>query len=505
MSIYKQENDVLVFKDLFNKYSMEIHEQILKRNTIRIKKVLFILLLVNSILVLSDFLHINKTWCFIPASRNVFFLHLGLLPILFIYFSLYRIRFESNNIYRYINLSFNFSIIVWAELLSLNTHALYDQISAYMIVMFCLSALYIFTPVQSIIMFPGSFITFVAAILIMNVSTSIPFVHILNSLLITLICLLVSIVSYTTFRKYVVNEQIIKNKNREIDLLNNELICKVQSQTDELIKINSSLELEKLRVSLFSNISHEFKTPINVILSAEQLLEYKLKDDQSQIPASSIKKYMFSIKQNCYRLIRLVSNIIDINTIDCGSMNLYPENKDIVKVTEDIVLSVADYVKDKNISLIFDTEMEEKVIALDQDKIERVILNLLSNAMKFTPPGGSITVNIYDHNENVAISVKDTGIGIPTELQSAIFDRLVQVDRSFTKRSEGSGIGLSIAKSIIDIHKGNIYVNSKLGTGSEFVVELPVYTIDGAATEVAAVMEQDRIEKIKIEFSDIYL
>ena len=161
--------------------------------------------------------------------------------------------------------------------------------------------------------------------------------------------------------------------------------------------------------------------------------------------------------------------------------------------------------QNKNISLIFDTEMEEKVIAIDLDKIERVILNLLSNAMKFTSPGGSIMVNMSEQDNYVLISVKDTGIGIPEELQSAIFDRLVQVDRSFTKSSEGSGIGLSISKSIIDMHGGRIYVNSQVGEGSEFIVELPSYTIEGTKAEAAAVDEMDRIEKVKIEFSDIYL
>ena len=507
MGIYNHLSNVLVLKnprELYKKYSKEINEQILTLNIVRIVNIIWVLLFSNSILVLTDIL-IFRGKLAESAYRNVFYLHLSLYPILLFYLALYHIKIRNPNNYKYINLSINIIMIIWSELLSFNAQFIHCQISAYLLTLFCMSALLIIPPAQSLIIFPSAFISLVIGMLITGISDTMLYGHITNSFFMVVISLFISIISYSTFCGHVINQQIIADKNREIDALNEELIRKVQSQTDELVKMNSTLELEKLRISLFANISHEFKTPINVILSAEQLLEYKLKDDQSPISASCMKKYMSSIKQNCYRLIRIVTNIIDINTIDCGNMHLQLENRDIVKTTEDIVLSVAGLIQNKNISLIFDTEMEEKVIAIDLDKIERVILNLLSNAMKFTSPGGSIMVNMSEQDNYVLISVKDTGIGIPEELQSAIFDRLVQVDRSFTKSSEGSGIGLSISKSIIDMHGGRIYVNSQVGEGSEFIVELPSYTIEGTKAEAAAVDEMDRIEKVKIEFSDIYL
>lgn len=507
MGIYNLLCNVLVLKnpkELYKKYSKEINEQILRLNIVRIVNIMWVLLFANSILVLTDIL-IFRGKLAESAYKNVFYLHLSLYPILLFYLALYHIKIKNLNNYKYINLSINIVMIIWSELMSFNAQFIHSQISAYLLTLFCMSALLIMPPAQSLILFPSAFISLLIGMLITGIPETILYGHITNSFFMVIISLFISIISYWTFCGHVINQQIIADKNQEIDALNEELIRKVQSQTDELVKMNSTLELEKLRISLFANISHEFKTPINVILSAEQLLEYKLKDDRSPISASCMKKYMSSIKQNCYRLIRLVTNIIDINTIDCGNMNLQLENQDIVKATEDIVLSVAGLIKNKNISLIFDTEMEEKVIAIDLDKIERVILNLLSNAMKFTSPGGAITVNMFEQDNYVVISVKDTGIGIPEELQSAIFDRLVQVDRSFTKSSEGSGIGLSISKSIIDMHKGMIYVNSRVGEGSEFIVELPSYTIEGAKAEVAAVDELGRIEKVKIEFSDIYL
>ncbi len=508
MSIYNRLCSVLVLKnpkELHKKYSKEINEQILKLNIVRTVKIIWVLLFTNSILVLTDILIFSSKWNFNKAYQNMLYLHLSLYPILLFYMTLYHMKIKNQNNFKHINLSINIVMIIWAELVCFNSQYLDGQMSAYLLALFCISSLLIMPPGQSLIVFPFSYISFIIGLLVTAAPDAVLYGHITNSFFMVIVSLFISFMCYSTFCGHVINQQIIADKNREIDALNEELIRKVQSQTDELVKMNSTLELEKLRISLFANISHEFKTPINVILSAEQLLEYKLNDDRSPIAPSCMKKYMFSIKQNCYRLIRLVTNIIDINTIDCGNMNLQLGNRDIVKTTEDIVLSVAGLIKNKNISLIFDTEMEEKVIAIDLDKIERVILNLLSNAMKFTPSGGSISVNTFEQDNNVVVSVKDTGIGIPEELQSAVFDRLVQVDRSFTKSSEGSGIGLSIAKSIIDMHKGRIYVNSRMGEGSEFIVELPSYTIDGSKAEVSAADEMDRIEKVKIEFSDIYL
>lgn len=507
MSIYSKLFNVLVLtnpKELVHKYSQEIRDKILISNYLRIRKIIIILLAVDGILLISDFLYFRSIWSFIPSYKSLLCLHLTLFPILLFYLALYQTNMKKRHIYGYINLSFIITMVVWSEILSLNAQEVNGQISAYLISIFSLSALIIFTPLQFLLLLPCSFISFTLGLMLICDSKPLLYGHMINSLCMCIVALFVSNIMYYTCCSQVIKEQIINAKNEEIATLNNELMLKVKSQTAELVKVNTSLELEKLRVSLFANISHEFKTPINVILSAEQLLEYKLKDEPAKIPASAVKKCMFSIKQNCYRLIRLVSNIIDINTIDCGNMSLSLGNRNIVKTVEDIVLPVAHFVRNKNISLIFDTEMEEKVIAFDQEKIERVLLNLLSNALKFTPAGGAINVNVSQRNSGVIISVKDTGIGIPLELHTAIFDKFVQVDRSFTKPSEGSGIGLSLAKSIIDLHGGKIHVNSRLGEGSEFVVELPAYTVNELQAESPS-DEHERIEKIKIEFSDIYL
>lgn len=168
-------------------------------------------------------------------------------------------------------------------------------------------------------------------------------------------------------------------------------------------------------------------------------------------------------------------------------------------------MSVVDYVENRSISLIFDTEIEEKVIACDPDKIERVMLNLLSNAIKFTGEDGQISVKIYIKDNNVCISVKDTGIGISEEMKTIIFDRFIQVDKSISRNREGSGIGLSLVKSLVELHKGSIAINSVIGQGSEFIVSLPDILIENDCEEnYFNSLEDQRVERINIEFSDIY-
>ena len=268
--------------------------------------------------------------------------------------------------------------------------------------------------------------------------------------------------------------------------------------------LNEANEYERLRTEFFANISHELRTPINVILSSLQLLNLKTDNpNRTNWCQEEYKKYPAIMRQNCYRLIRLINNLIDVTKIDSGYFSLNLINTDIVNVVEDITLSVVDYTQNKGISLIFDTDVEEKVLACDPDKIERIILNLISNAVKFTETGGNILVNITDDNQYLIISVKDTGIGISKDKQKIIFDRFVQVDKSLTRNREGSGIGLSLVKSLVEMHKGKITVHSDLNQGSEFVIKLPNYLIEEKSDTVNHYIQEDT-EKINIEFSDIY-
>ena len=167
-------------------------------------------------------------------------------------------------------------------------------------------------------------------------------------------------------------------------------------------------------------------------------------------------------------------------------------------------MSIVEYTKLKDISIIFDTDVEEKIIAFDADMVERIMLNLLSNSIKFTERGGEIEVNIYNEEAKVKISVKDNGIGIPEDKLEMIFDRFGQVENSLRRRTEGSGIGLSLVKSLVELHEGTISVQSEFGRGTEFIIELPDKIIDN---DFIAKNEENTFnaERIHVEFSDIYV
>lgn len=289
-------------------------------------------------------------------------------------------------------------------------------------------------------------------------------------------------------------------------LIGKDITCEkvVEDHEKEVEKVK---QLEELRNEFFANISHEFKTPINMIMTTSQLMKQQLTkyglDDKA---ANNIEKYINIYRQNGYRLLRLVNNLIDITKIDSGFYNIKPINVNIISVIEDIVMSVAQFCEGNKIQLTFDTEAEEEIIACDPDQVERIILNLISNAIKFTPPNGEIRVNIYIEDEYVAIFVQDTGRGIPKEKLEVIFERFVQCDDTMTRNREGSGIGLSLVQGLVNMHGGNIKVSSVEGVGSTFEVRLPRKQVNLTNSYNVSNLEikQSKIEKCTIEFADIY-
>ena len=245
---------------------------------------------------------------------------------------------------------------------------------------------------------------------------------------------------------------------------------------DVTSEIQSNIELKKelkLQEDFIVNISHDLKTPLNVIFSTTQLLKMYYSNGSFFQKKDSVIKYIDSMKQNCYRLSRLINNIVDLSKIEAGFFKLNLSNNNIVDVVEEIVMSVTDFTDSKDLSIVFDTDIEERIIAFDVEKIERIVLNLISNAIKFSNEGDEILVNVKDKVEFVEISVKDNGIGIRAKDLSMIFDRFKQVDKLLSRNTGGTGIGLNLVKSIIELHGGSICVESELGTGSKFTVILP--------------------------------
>ncbi|WP_031368114.1 sensor histidine kinase, partial [Clostridium botulinum] len=286
------------------------------------------------------------------------------------------------------------------------------------------------------------------------------------------------------------------------DITSQKQVEKLQKDVEKNIELlNESREYNKLITDFLANISHELKTPLNVIFTAVQILDLYKKDAESY---DKKEQYIKVIKQNCYRLMRLINNLLDTTKLDSGYLKLNLVNCNIVNLVEEITLSVVYYAESKNINIIFDTDVEEKIMAVDPDKIERIVLNLLSNAIKFTGSGGNIYVTVKDFEDNIIISVKDTGIGIPEDKIENIFDRFVQVDKTLRRNKEGSGIGLYLVKSFVNMHEGTIDIQSEIGKGSEFIINIPVKLVKEDLEKENNVFYSPSKEYVDMEFADIY-
>ena len=272
---------------------------------------------------------------------------------------------------------------------------------------------------------------------------------------------------------------------------------------NKLREMEKEIEIENMKNDFFANISHELKTPINIILGSSQLMELNHKNNN--IEEEKLRNYINITKQNSYRLLKLVGNFLDISKIEAGFYKIDPININIVSVVEEIAQSVEPYMASKKIEFVFDTQTEEEIVACDPDKIERIVLNLLSNAIKYTDESGNILINIMSKESVVEISVEDTGTGIPKDRVRSIFNRFEQVEGTLVKKREGCGIGLALAKSLVEMHGGEIWVESEEGVGSRFIFTIPKNLVKDKKEKVRNILDNSsRVEKCRIEFSDIY-
>ncbi|OJT77761.1 hypothetical protein BM530_05900 [Clostridioides difficile] len=257
-----------------------------------------------------------------------------------------------------------------------------------------------------------------------------------------------------------------------------------------------------MKMEFYANISHELKTPLNNIYSSVQLIENLYKKGKIIDFQDILKEHIKITKQNMFRLLRLIDNIINISQVKSDIYKIKAVNFDIIDITERIVTSISSYAKSKGIDLIFDTDEETVMVGLDPESIERIILNILSNAIKFTLEGGEILVGIYKKDETVEIIIKDTGVGIDKEKLNDIFNRFKQIENSGISNEFGSGIGLCLTKSLIEIQNGKIYIDSKVGEGTSVKIIFPIKEVVEEVYDNSNY--NDNIEKFEIEFFDIY-
>ncbi len=267
---------------------------------------------------------------------------------------------------------------------------------------------------------------------------------------------------------------VIWNRVKILDTLVKQKTLQLNHKLEENEQLYSKLlKQEKYKNNYFINLSHELRTPLNIISSTQSLISHFNESDK-EISKDKMSYYMGTIKRNCLRLRNLIDNILDNSKIESGSYKINIKENDIVYLVEEVALSMKELAEEKEIELIIEPYIEEKIIECDEMEIERVIINLISNAIKFTHNGGKIEVYIWDLDNFVKIVVKDNGIGISPKNHKAIFDRFSQAYSETSEEFEGSGLGLTLSKQLIELHEGSIGVKSELGKGSEFTILLPV-------------------------------
>ena len=259
-------------------------------------------------------------------------------------------------------------------------------------------------------------------------------------------------------------KEIINGKYKK-RLSNNNKVKEINEMIVSINELADSLEMdEKMRKNLTRDISHELRTPLTTIqLQIEALIDGVWEASEERL---------IGIQYEIIRLTRLVESLEKLLEYDNDSLKLKKEEIDICQLINGVIINFEKQVFDKGIEL--KTNLKKLTLNIDKDKIIQAIINLISNSIKYTPKGGTLTISCYSDNKNGYISIKDTGVGISEEHIKHIFKRFYRVDSSRTRKTGGSGIGLSIAQSIINAHGGEIIVKSQVNKGSEFIMIIPL-------------------------------
>lgn len=226
-------------------------------------------------------------------------------------------------------------------------------------------------------------------------------------------------------------------------------------------------ELDHLRSNFIANISHEFRTPLTLILGP-------LSDLHNQIADTSQKSMLASVIRNAKSLLRLINQLLDVSKIDAGNLTFHATDIELVRLVREIASSYESLAKGKGIRYFYHADIKKLEISSDPVNIEKIVNNLLSNAFKFTDSGGEVVLSLRVTGKFAEIVVSDTGIGIPSDDLNKVFDRFYQVDNSQTRGYEGSGLGLTLTKELVELQNGKISVTSQKGLGTTFTVLLPL-------------------------------
>lgn len=233
----------------------------------------------------------------------------------------------------------------------------------------------------------------------------------------------------------------------------------------EHMELSKMQELDEMKSSFFANISHEFRSPLTLILGP-------LKAMYDNVEFSSIKEQVSMMIRNAESLLNLINQLLELSKLESGKMRLEAVEQDVCKFLKPVIHSFSSFAARKNISYKVTVPKGEISIFFDREKLEKIVVNLLSNAFKYTPEFGHVAFELVEGKDRVTLVVKDDGIGIPEDEMEYIFNRYYRVRDAKNKKSKGTGIGLSLTKELVELHRGEIDLESKENEGSVFIVHL---------------------------------
>lgn len=253
-------------------------------------------------------------------------------------------------------------------------------------------------------------------------------------------------------------------------------------------------ELDRLKIKFLTNLSHEFRTPISLILGPVDKLLHQEKNEQTL-------GQLLMIKRNAKRLLNLVNQLLDFRKMEEHELKLQVTEGELVTFVKEVADSFKDMAERKKIDFVYTSQIDALYTLFDRDKLERILFNVLSNAFKFTLQGGYINISLENANTTptdaqrwIAIKISDTGIGIPEDKKEQIFERFFQNTTAAAILNQGTGIGLSITKEFVQMHGGTIHVDSEPGKGTLFTIQLPFTPIEAPQNNTETLPEEETIE-----------
>ncbi len=297
-------------------------------------------------------------------------------------------------------------------------------------------------------------------------------------------------------------EQLDEN-DRTIRDLNSGLERKVRQRTRQLSRSKRSLkrsldkltEYDRLKTEFFSNVSHELRTPLTMILAPVDRL---LQRNADAMPPDAVHM-LEMVRLNGYKLLDLINRLLDFSKLEAGQMKLLVQRVDVNQLISKLTQAANPLAEQRGITLSTDCDPELGPLGADEEKVDTILSNLISNAIKFTPHGGSIHVETHRADDRVWISITDTGIGIDESQRDKVFERFVQVDGSSSREFSGTGLGLSLVKNLVALHGGEIHLQSELGHGSRFWFDLPLRPVPQGLAEPTG----DEPKRIGKAFADL--